>query len=66
VGLLITTIDGQYRSEFVADYAFFNMFSNNDVRKLLTSLLLYNKKMYNHITKYAGNGGPVNIVPINI
>lgn len=58
-------IDGQYRSEFVADYDFFNSYAANDVRK--TSYFtpaLYNKKAYNHITKYAGNGGPVNIVPI--
>lgn len=58
-------IDGQYRSEFVADYAFFNSFAANDVRKTTYfTTALYNKKMYNHITKYAGNGGPVNIVPV--
>lgn len=58
-------IDGQYRSEFVADFDFYNTFANNDVRKTTYfTPALYNKKMYNHITKYAGNGGPVNIVPI--
>lgn len=58
-------IDGQYRSEFVADYDFYNSFADNDVRKkTYFTQALYNKKMYNHITKYAGNGGPVNIVPV--
>lgn len=58
-------IDGQYRSEFVADYDFYNSFDNSDVRKTTYfTPALYNKKMYNHITKYAGNGGPVNIVPV--
>ncbi|REC63544.1 hypothetical protein DRF65_05475 [Chryseobacterium pennae] len=58
-------IDGQYRSEFVADYDFFNSFATNDVRKTVYfTPATYNKKVYNHITKYAGNGGPVNIVPV--
>ncbi|MCS4301429.1 RagB/SusD family nutrient uptake outer membrane protein [Chryseobacterium sp. BIGb0232] len=58
-------IDGQYRSEFVADYDFFNSFAANDVRKTVYfTPATYNKKVYNHITKYAGNGGPVNIVPV--
>lgn len=58
-------IDGQYRSEFVADYDFFNSYAANDVRKTTYfTPALYNKKAYNHITKYAGNGGPVNIVPV--
>lgn len=58
-------IDGQYRSEFVADYDFFNSFASNDVRKATYfTTATYNKKVYNHITKYAGNGGPVNIVPV--
>lgn len=58
-------IDGQYRSEFVATYDFFNTYANNDIRKsVYFTTAAYNKKVYNHITKYAGNGGPANIVPI--
>ncbi|MDC8102078.1 RagB/SusD family nutrient uptake outer membrane protein [Chryseobacterium rhizosphaerae] len=53
------------RSEFVVDYDFYNAYTIADIRRsAYFTTDLYSGKMYNHITKYSGNGGPSNIVPI--
>jgi hypothetical protein len=54
-----------YRSEFVADFDLFTSYSADDIRKSsYFTTAAYNGKTYNHITKYSGNGGPANVVPI--
>lgn len=53
------------RSEFVVDYDLYTAYTDNDVRKsAYFTTSIYSKQKYNHVTKYAGNGGPSNIVPI--
>nr|WP_315029457.1 RagB/SusD family nutrient uptake outer membrane protein [uncultured Chryseobacterium sp.] len=53
------------RSEFVVDYDLYTAYTDNDVRKpVYFTTSTYSKQKYNHVTKYAGNGGPSNIVSI--
>ncbi|AZB10470.1 RagB/SusD family nutrient uptake outer membrane protein [Chryseobacterium sp. G0162] len=53
------------RSEFVVDYDLYTAYTDKDVRKTAYfTTSVYSKQKYNHVTKYAGNGGPSNIVPI--
>ncbi|CAH0148520.1 RagB/SusD family nutrient uptake outer membrane protein [Chryseobacterium sp. Bi04] len=53
------------RSEFVVDYDLYTAYTANDVRKsAYFTTSIYSGEKYNHVTKYAGNGGPANIVPI--
>lgn len=59
------TIGGQIRSEFVADYDFYNSFASNDIRKsVYFTTGTYAGKSYNNITKYSTVGGAANVVPI--
>ncbi|WBV55563.1 RagB/SusD family nutrient uptake outer membrane protein [Chryseobacterium daecheongense] len=59
------TIGGQIRSEFVADYDFFNSYQDTDVRKsVYFTTSNYNGKTYNNITKYSSNGGAPNVVTV--
>ncbi len=54
-----------YRSEFVVDYDLFNSYAVDDVRKsAYYTTGAYNGKTYNHVTKYSGNGGAANVVPV--
>ncbi|ROI06396.1 MULTISPECIES: RagB/SusD family nutrient uptake outer membrane protein [unclassified Chryseobacterium] len=53
------------RSEFVVDYDLYTAYTASDVRKpAYFTTSAYSGETYNHVTKYAGNGGPANIVPI--
>lgn len=53
------------RSEFVVDYDLYTAYTSNDVRKgAYFTEGTYSGQKYNHVTKYAGNGGPANIVPV--
>ncbi|ATN06117.1 RagB/SusD family nutrient uptake outer membrane protein [Chryseobacterium indologenes] len=53
------------RSEFVVDYDLYTAYAANDIRKTAYfTTSVYSKEKYNHVTKYAGNGGPANVVPI--
>ncbi|WP_312287855.1 RagB/SusD family nutrient uptake outer membrane protein [Chryseobacterium gleum] len=53
------------RSEFVVDYDLYTAYTANDIRKgAYFTTSTYSGQKYNHVTKYAGNGGPANIVPI--
>lgn len=53
------------RSEFVVDYDLYTAYTADDIRKgAYFTTSAYSGQKYNHVTKYAGNGGPANIVPI--
>jgi SusD family. len=53
------------RSEFVVDYDLYTAYTADDVRKsTYFTTSVYSGGKYNHVTKYAGNGGPSNVVPI--
>ncbi|CAI8752718.1 RagB/SusD family nutrient uptake outer membrane protein [Chryseobacterium sp. IT-36CA2] len=53
------------RSEFVVDYDLYTAYTSNDVRKgAYFTVGTYSGQKYNHVTKYSGNGGPSNIVPV--
>ncbi|REC49468.1 RagB/SusD family nutrient uptake outer membrane protein [Chryseobacterium pennipullorum] len=53
------------RSEFVVDYDLYTAYGADDIRKsAYFTTGIYSKEKYNHVTKYAGNGGPSNVVPI--
>ncbi|WP_312902978.1 RagB/SusD family nutrient uptake outer membrane protein [Chryseobacterium taichungense] len=54
-----------YRSEYVVDYDLFNSYASDDIRKsAYYTTGAYNGKVYNHVTKYSGNGGAANVVPV--
>lgn len=58
------TLTSGIRSEYVADYDFFNQYVSDDVRKpVYFTTSSYNGKTYNNITKYSSNGGASNVVP---
>lgn len=58
-------LGGGYRSEFVVDFDLFSAYPTTDIRKsTYFTTAAYNGKTYNHVTKYSGNGGPSNVVPI--
>lgn len=53
------------RSEFVVDYDLYTAYTADDIRKsAYFTTSVYSGEKYNHVTKYAGNGGPSNVVPI--
>lgn len=53
------------RSEFVVDYDLYTAYTAADIRKVAYfTTSVYSGGKYNHVTKYASNGGPANIVPI--
>ncbi|MBP1167748.1 hypothetical protein JOE44_004632 [Chryseobacterium sp. PvR013] len=53
------------RSEFVVDYDLYTAYAADDIRKAAYfTTSTYSGQKYNHVTKYAGNGGPANIVPV--
>lgn len=59
------TLTAGIRSEFVADYDFFNQYTAADVRKAVYfTTSSYSSKIYNNITKYSSNGGASNVVTI--
>lgn len=52
------TVGGGKRSEYVADFDFFNTYASNDVRKTTYfETSVYNGTSQNHIIKYAGRPG---------
>jgi len=54
-----STTQNGYKSEYLPDYTFYQMFAANDVRKSSYFQTNYfNGTLYNHIIKYAGRNGP--------
>ncbi len=62
VGVLYSqTINGELRSEYVIDYAFFMSVAENDIRKpIMFELGTYDGNTYNAVKKFKGEGDQVN------
>lgn len=65
VGVAYNQAVPSLRSEFVVDYDLYTGYTAADIRKTAYfTTSVYSNGKYNHVTKYAGNGGPSNSVPI--